>query len=306
MGGMRTPQLRSLALIAFLVLVWGTTWPVYKLALNDTPPLLFSGMRTLLGGIGLALVALPRWREIRWRACRGMYVISCVFNVILFFGLQTVGLTFLPEGLFTVLVYLEPVLVGLLAWLWLREQISVVKIVGLLLGFAGVAAASAGNLRAGASFTGIAIALITAAGWAVGTVYLKRIQGKVDPLWLIAIQFILGGGVLTGLGLCTERWTDIHWTPEYVFGLLYGAVFGVALAWIAWFRLVQSGEASRVVANTFLVPLIAVACGVVFLHEPFNTSLLLGLVLIIASIWLVNRRVEPRRPRTQGWRPGIQ
>ncbi|MCL6599679.1 MAG: DMT family transporter [Alicyclobacillus macrosporangiidus] len=300
---MRTPPLRSVALITFLVLVWGTTWPVYKLALNDTPPLLFAGMRTLLGGIGLVLVMLPRWREIRWRACWRMYLISCVFNVILFFGLQTVGLTFLPEGLFSVLVYFEPVLVGLLAWLWLHEQISVAKIAGLLLGFFGVAAASAGNLRAGASFTGIAIALITAAEWAVGTVYLKRIQGKADLLWLVAVQFTLGGGVLMGLGLCTERWADIHWTPAYGFGLLYGSVFGVALSWIVWFRLVQSGEASRVVAITFLVPLIAVACGVVFLHEPFNKSLLVGLVLIIAGIWLVNRRSVPRRPRTQGLSP---
>ncbi|MCL6515854.1 DMT family transporter [Alicyclobacillus sp.] len=292
----------SVALIAFLVLVWGTTWPVYKLALHDTPPILFAGMRTLLGGLLLVVAMLPRWRLIRWRECWRMYAISCVFNVILFFGLQTVGLTYLPEGLFSVLVYLEPVLVGLLAWLWLHEAISAGKMIGLMLGFLGVAAASAGNLRAGASGLGILLAIVTAAGWAVGTVYLKRIEGRVDLLWLVAIQFTLGGLFLTGTGLLTERWTDIHWTPAYWAGLLYGSVFGVSLSWIVWFRLVQSGEASRVVAITFLVPLIAVTCGVVFLHEPFNPSLVAGLLLIICSIWLVNRRPAPKRPGPRGLR----
>ena len=54
---------KALIGIAFVVLVWGGTWPIYKVALEYTPPLLFAGMRTLLGGILFGLVLLPQWEK---------------------------------------------------------------------------------------------------------------------------------------------------------------------------------------------------------------------------------------------------
>ncbi len=101
---------KSFGLISFLVVVWGACWPIYKIALDYTPPLLFAGMRTVLGGLLLAVLLFPRRNLIRWRQNWPVYVISSVFNVILFYGLQTVGLISMPSGLFSVLVYLQPYL----------------------------------------------------------------------------------------------------------------------------------------------------------------------------------------------------
>lgn len=278
-----------LFLTGVLVLMWGLSWPVYKFGLHYTPPLLFAGMRTILGGLVLLVVALPRWKELRWKERWPIYVTSCFFNVILFFGLQTVGLVYLPSGLFSVLVYLEPVLVGILAWMWLGEPLTPRKIVGLVLGFLGVAACSWQRLSGNGSWAGTVLGLMVAVSWAIGTVYLKRVQNKVDPLWLVTVQCLLGGAVMTAAGSLTEHWSDIRWTAPFLATLAFGMFIGVSTSWLIWFRLVQMGQVSRVAAVTFLVPVISVAISAIFLHEPVTLSLFAGLVLIAGSIYLVNR-----------------
>ncbi|GIQ63096.1 putative transporter YvbV [Paenibacillus cisolokensis] len=282
-------RLYTAVLIAALVLIWGVSWPIYKIALNYTPPVLFAGMRTFLGGLMLALVALPRRKQIRLKENAKIYSISALFNVLLFFGLQTIGLTYLPGGLFSVLVYLQPVLVGLLAWLWLGEAMSLPKIAGLLLGFAGVAVISADGLGDNLSATGIVLALLTAVCWAFGAVYLKKDGGKADPLWLVSIQSMTGGAILTAIGSYAESWTSIVWNGYYLSGLLFGVILGVPTAWVIYFILVRSGEASKVATSTFLTPLISVIASTLFLHEPFHALLLVGIVMIVLSIYLVNR-----------------
>lgn len=279
-------------LIVSLVFMWGLSWPIYKIALNDTPPLLFAGMRTLAGGVLLTLTLLPSFKKIRFRENWKIYCTSAVFNAFLFYGLQTIGLSYVPEGLFTVIVYVQPVLIGLLAWLWLGEAISAMKIIGLIIGFLGVGIISITGLSGHISPIGIVLALATAISWAIGTVYVKRVGTRVDALWLVAIQCVLGGLGMTILAGGIESWGHIVWNGPYLVGLIYGAIFGIPLSWVVFFTLIRSGDTSKVASFTFLVPMIAVFIGTLFLHEEFSIYLFVGLVLIVGSIYLVNRKVK--------------
>lgn len=62
--------------VLFLVLVWGSAWPIYKIALSYSPPLLFAGMRSVAGGILFSLVLLPLHRQLRWKHAWRMYAVS--------------------------------------------------------------------------------------------------------------------------------------------------------------------------------------------------------------------------------------
>lgn len=281
---------KTISLITFLVIVWGASWPIYKIALAYTPPILFAGLRTLLGGLFLAVLLWPKRSLLRLQDNWRIYLISALFNVVIFYGFQTVGLNYLPAGLFSVIVYLQPILVGLLAWLWLGESMSAIKTIGLLIGFGGVAAISSQGFTGKISVVGIVLALLTAVGWAIGTVYSKKVSGRVDSMWLAAFQCIIGGIVLTIDGSSTESWADITWNAPYLTGLIFGVFIGISASWVVYFTLINAGDASKVASFTFLVPLIAVFSGTLFLHEPFTMSLLIGLVLIALSIYLVNRK----------------
>jgi drug/metabolite transporter (DMT)-like permease len=290
MGELTTAK--RMMMIALLVVLWGISWPIYKVALEFTPPLLFAGLRTLLGGLLLGVILVPRWNRIRWKENWRVYAISGIFNVVLFYGLQTVGLMYVPSGLFSVLVYLQPVLVGIFAWMWLGEAMSRLKVLGLVIGFLGVAAVSVGGFSGHVAVAGVILAIITAVSWALGTVYVKKVNQRVDSLWLVAFQCTLGGIVLTGAGTVTENWSDIVWNVPYVSGLIFGTVLGISLSWLLYFTLVNSGDASKIASYTFLVPVISVFVSSLVLGEAITAFLLIGLILIGLSIYLVNRRVR--------------
>jgi drug/metabolite transporter (DMT)-like permease len=293
---MKASRAGTAVLVILLILIWGASFPVYKIALNYSPPLLFTGVRTLAGGAILFLLMVPKWSALRWKANWRIYILSAVLNVILFFGLQIMGLRYLPSGMFAVIVYLQPVMVGVLAWLWLGDKMSGLKLTGFLAGFAGVAVASIQNLSGNASAVGLLLALGTALSWSIGTVYVKRVSGRVDFMWLAAMQCLIGGVVLTGAGSLAEHWSSIIWNGAYMLSLLYASVFGVAVSWMLYFFLVNAGDLQKISSFLFLVPVVSVTLGALLLHEPLTGYLLVGLMLIAFSLYCINRMPKLKDP----------
>ncbi|MFE4898500.1 DMT family transporter [Peribacillus butanolivorans] len=279
-------------LLIFLVVVWGVNWPLSKMALNYTPPILFAGTRTILGGLILLIFALPRYKKLRFKKTWHFYLISAFLNIILFYGLQTVGLGFAPAGLFSAIVFIEPVLLGIFCWIWLGESMYGLKIIGLILGFAGVAIISAGGFTGNVSAIGIILALGSALSWGLGTVFIKKTGDRVDSIWMVTLQLIMGGIFLLSVGSSVESWSNIQWKFPFIINLLFISIFVIAFGWLAFFTLVGSGEASKVGSFTFLIPLIAILCSSFMLHEKITLNLLVGLVFILISILFVNIKLK--------------
>lgn len=282
---------RRFTVLAFVLLVifWGTAFPAIKIALGYSPPVLFAGLRTLLCGLVMTAAAAIWGGKVDLRRNWPVLALLALFNVVLFMGLQSFAILYLPSGLAAVLIYLQPILVGFLAWLILGESLSPAKVVGLFLGFSGVVAVSAGSLFGTMPPLGIAFGVATALFWALGTVYFKQAQERVSTLWSVAAPFLIGGAFLTALGLIVEPWSEISWTEPFIASWLYVALVGTAAAWALWLGLVRAGEASRVAAYVFFVPLTAVLLGVLFLGETLSPSLLVGAALVVSGIYLVNR-----------------
>ena len=284
---------RRVTVLAFtlLVLFWGSAFTTIKVALGYSPPVLFAGTRTLLCGVLVGIAALVWGERANLRRDWWIYLLLAAFNVVGFMGLQTFAVFYMPSGSAAVVIYLQPILVGLLAFLILGEPLSATKVVGLLLGFSGVVAVSAGSFF-GSSFgtpIGVAFGVVSAVSWALGTVYFKKYGERLSALWAVAAPFTLGGIFLTGLGLGLESFSEISWNQTFVASWLYTVLAGTALAWMLWLGLVRAGEASRVSSYVFFVPLVSVLLGVLFLGEPLGPSLLVGAALVVCGIYLVNR-----------------
>ncbi|MCL8206869.1 MAG: DMT family transporter [Actinomycetia bacterium] len=287
------------AYFAGLMLAWGLAFGAIKVGLAACPPLLYAGLRTLGGGAALSLWAWWRREPLRLREEGTVYVVSSLLNVIVFFGLQTVTIQLLPSGLASVLVYFQPIAVGVIAWIWLREPMTVTKAIGLGLGFLGMVAASGQALALRHAGDGVAVGLLSAVTWAAGTVYVKAVQDRVSAVWLMAVQFTLGGLVLTPLALLVDRGQPVVWSWTLVGSLAYASLAGVAFAWIAWYAIIRVFPATEASAYIFGVPLVSVLTGVVALGEPFTPELAVGLVATALGIFLVNR-AAPRRPAEAG------
>ena len=282
----------SILAFVFLILFWSSAFGAIKVSLEYAPPILFAGMRTLLCGLVVALAALVWGGRANLRRDWPIYLMLAVLNVVLFMGLQTFTILYMPSGSAAVVIYLQPILVGLASYLVLSEQLSVPKVVGLVLGFSGVVVVSTGSLSGSSLGTplGVAFGVGSALSWTLGTVYFKWYGERLSTLWAVAVPFSAGGVVLTGLGLVLEPLSSISWTGTYFASFLYTALVGTALAWMLWLGLVKAGEASRVSAYVFFVPLASVLLGAAFLGETLSLWLLAGAALVICGIYLVNRQ----------------
>ncbi|MGE0809256.1 MAG: DMT family transporter [Immundisolibacter sp.] len=275
--------------LAALILIWGVGYPIQKVGLAYCPPLLFAGLRAVGGGLLLALVAARRGEQPDVAGTWPALLVSALFNVLLFFALSTLSVQFLPAGIASVVLYLQPIFIAGLAHLWLGERLTRTKLAGLLLGFGGVAAIMVHGVDGVLSPAGLAYGAGAAAAWAVGTVAFKR-AAPGSILWFIALPFLFGGVcILLGGAALGERWSEIAWTPTFMLVLAYGAAVGLSLSWTLWLALVAAGEASRMAGNTFLVPLVSVAAGTLFLGEPLTAMLAAGGAAVIGGVYLVNR-----------------
>lgn len=291
---------RRFVVLAFVLLVffWGSAFAVVKVGLEYSSPVLFAGLRSFAGGVVMVLVALVWDGGPNLRRDWPVFSLLALFNVVLFIGLQTYAIMYLTSGSAAVLVYLQPILVGVLAFFILGEPLSTSKLVGLLLGFSGIVTVSSASLTGGPAVfspTGIALGAASALSWALGTVYFKKYEARVSTLWAVALPFLVGGVLLTALGVAVEPLEAVSWNWTLVASLLYSSLIGISLAWMIWLALVRAGEASRVAAFVFAVPVTAILVGAVFLNEPLTYSLLVGTALVVSGIYLVNRRGEEEK-----------
>jgi len=254
------------------------------------PPLLFAGIRSFIAGILLFLFAWKLRHAIRLKEHWKFYVISAILNNILYLGLQTVGMVYLPGGLFSVLVYIQPVILGILSWWLLNENMTIAKIIGLVLGFTGIVLVSIDGLMIHLSAIGVILALATALAWASGVVFVKKLKARVDFYWMVVMQLILGGGTLLVSGYFFEDVQSIIWNMDLISTILWGGTAGMAAGQVIYFKLMNEGEASKVGSYTFLVPIISVVVSAIFLDEVITKNLLFGMLLVGASIYLVNSK----------------
>ncbi len=284
-AGRPSPSTQAVLLYGFLVVVWGVVWPLSKIALASCPPVLFAGLRVIISG----LVLLPGAVRGLTQESLSVNLVLSLLNVALFYGLQNLALQHEPAGSVSVLVYVQPVITALLARVWLREWLTPVKLAGVMLGFLGVAFISVGQINLPHA-SGLAVGIGLAAGfsWALGTVVYKKFRVHPRPAQDIGIQFTVGGVLLIGFGTAIEHWTAIHWSAIFVADLLFVGLVGTAWAWVVWSRMVQAGEASRVAAWTFLVPVLATVLSVWWLGEPLTRGLAVGGVSVMLGLYLGN------------------
>jgi drug/metabolite transporter (DMT)-like permease len=180
------------------------------------------------------------------------------------------------------------VLTGVLAAPLLGERLTVLKLVGLGLGFGGIVVVSVGAVGGHVSGLGIGLAVLAALLWSLGTIAFKREAERVDAIWAVAVSFLTGGVLLTVVGAVTEG-IAIDWSLRFTLALAFASLVGTALAWALWFGLVATGEASRAAAYIFFVPLVSLLIGAVLLGERLGVSLLIGSALVVLGVFLVNR-----------------
>ena len=288
--------------------LWGSAFPGIKLGYRalriteaDTATqILFGGLRFFLAGVMAILIGSVLQRRFLFPAQRqwGQVMKLSFFQTIGQYIFFYIGLAH-TSGVRASIVEGTNVFVAILvaALVFRQEKLTFRKILGSVLGFAGVVIINlAGNTMGEGSFlSGDLLIFLSTVCYGTSSVLLKRYSVTTNPVLLSGYQFVWGGGVMAAVGLLMGgRITT--WNEEGVWILLYLA-FVSAVAYSLWGTLVKYNSISRVAVFGFMNPVFGVILSAWLLKEgsSFGFATVLSLLLICAGIFVVNRESNKQK-----------
>ncbi|QFS36277.1 EamA-like transporter family [Burkholderia cepacia] len=299
----RLPQSRggrvALALV-FIYFVWGSTYSGLHFALQSFPPLLLSGLRNLLGGIGLFIFALrrkPEWPtllEIRNAGIVGTMLVALSSGTI------ALGISSVSSGSAAVMVATVPLFATVIAAVAGRP-VTKGEWAAVALGMVGIVVLNSGGAAAQNSALGTICVLAGALFWAGGAHLATRLKLPSDLFLSTSLQIGLGGMISTLVAwLIGERIEHVMVGP--VFAFLYLMVFCTMAAYVAYGYLIR--HTSPIIASScmYVNPIVAVALGALLLGEPVTMATVVATVAILGSVGLSFVFDPARRPAARGSR----
>ena len=271
---------------------WGFNWPVTKYLLGELPPLILRGSTGVVGACLLATLAMLSGQSLRVpRNIWPRLVLAAFLNVACWMVLMGLALLWLPASEAALIAYTMPVWASILAWPILGERPTPLRVVSLLMAFAGLSAIMGGNGFAAslAKLPGIVMALGGAMGFAVGTVLAKKLPLGLPPLSAAAWQVAIGCTPVAIVGFFVEK-ADVADLSQLGWILIvYSTVVQFCIAYVSWFAALARLPASVAAIGTMAVPVIGVVASAVALHEPLGPGQIAALVFTLAGVVLATR-----------------
>jgi len=288
----RAPARLQAPILLGLTAIYAACFAVIKAGLAFAPPLLFGGLRALIGGVALlGLIVVLRQPLLPPRESWGGVLALALTATTLGFGAMSLSPGRTGAGIASVLGNTQPLIVAVLAVAFLGERMTRSRWITLALGLTGVTLISwqalAGPDAHGLS--GAALALTASAGAAVGSVIFKRMRVTTGLLAITAWQLILGSLPLLAVSALVERQVPVSWNVQFVGQLLFLGLVGTSFVSAAWYWLVQRGELSHLALFLFLVPVFGLGVAALVFGERVSLLESAGLLLTVVGIAVAAR-----------------
>lgn len=278
---------RELALLLMLSTLWGASYTFIKIGVETIPPVTLIAARTLIAGLVLAAIIRGRGLRLpRDRATWFRFLIQACLNSAVPFTLIAWAEQTADAGLAAILNATTPVFAFLMtAAITRHEPVTGRKMFGVAAGLAGICLivglqALAGLGKEVASQLAIVAASVCYAGAAI---FGKSFKG-LDPMMPAAGSLLCGAAILVPLSLVVDRPWTLATAASSVLALVALSVFSTALAFVIYFRLVQTLGSVGTTAQAYLRVPIGVAIGCAFLGEQPTPTAWIGLGCVVAGV----------------------
>lgn len=287
-------DLKAVVILIIVTLLWGFNHPAIKISNQGVSPIFASTLRSIVASICGLIYCLRKGEKVFHKDVMLFHgvMVGLLFGVE--FACIYFGLLYTDAARSVLFVYLSPFVVAIGAHFFLKgDRLTFLKILGLVLAFTGIFVVFGGRPRTAKAGMYFGDILQIAAGvlWGATTLYIKKFMAKkVEPINTFFYQLFFSIPILLVVSIILEpKW--IYKVDPYVVGsLFYQSVIIAFITYFVWFKLIHEYSVSRLSAFTFLTPIFGVLFGVFFLHEELTVSLMIGLPLVSAGIFLVNWR----------------
>jgi drug/metabolite transporter (DMT)-like permease len=278
------------ALAVFLCLLFGSNALAIKLSLFGLSPYACVMIRFLVASIIILFYA--RFKNIpiglsghEWGHALAMGLIFG-FQMAVFY----VGITYTTVSHAGVLMNTQPFFVAVMAHFFLpNDRLTIRKIAGIFLAFAGVSILFSGYGRIeSVSLLGDALIMGSSFLWAAQTIYIKRFTDHWHSIPLVLHPMVISIFIFLVFYLIFEANTIQSFNNSVLISLFYQSVIVAGYGYIGWTKLLLKYKASSLSVFVFIMPIVAVALGIIFMGDPFSLRLLVSLFFVAAGILIVN------------------
>jgi len=279
---------KVLALLGALTVVWGTNWPLFRIALDELPVWTF---RTIVMSVAvLMLTAILVIRGERFAVPKGKWpalIAASIMNVGVWNIATSLAVLYIPSGHASVLAYTMPLWVALLGFAVFGQRLTPRLLAAILIGAAAVVALMAPNFRDYAQAPwGLFWGLLAGFCWAVGTFIVKRTAWPGMGLSLTFWQVIICLPPIA-LGMLLIDGLPTHWpSARALTATLYTGAIPMALGTATWFALVKLLPAQVAALSSIAIPIVAIVSGILILHEPLSGLQAVAIASTVISLWL--------------------
>ncbi|TAJ85875.1 DMT family transporter [Reyranella sp.] len=279
---------KVLGLLGALTFVWGTNWPLFKIALDELPVLTFRTIVLAAAVIMLTLILLARGES--FAVPKGKWlplIVASAMNIFVWNIATSFAVLYIPSGHASVLAYTMPLWVAVIGFIVFRQKLTGRLLAAILIGAAAVVALMAPNFQSYAQAPlGLFWGLFAGFCWAIGTFVVKRTtwpgMGLSLTFWQVLLTFppiALGALFIDGL--------PTHWpSTKVLVATLYTGSIPMALGTATWFALVKLLPAQVAALSSIAIPIVAIVSGILILNEPLSTLQAVAIASTVISLWL--------------------
>jgi len=255
--------------------LWGISFPITKLGLEEISPILFAFLRYLLTSFLFLIMALSykNFFEVDYKYLAIFGLVSVTLPVVL----QNVGLKYTSAYISGFIQSTGPIYTLILAYIFLNERITKHKLIGLALAIAGTYFIV--SPKGGGNFIGNLLVLFSAISYSIGGIMAKNLLIKgYNPLQIIAFASFFGTIFLAPL-IFIE---NIEFSKSSIPFILYLAIFPTFIAYILWYSAMEKMEVSKLSFFVYLIPILSLISSHIILKEEMKLmTILAGFVVLI-------------------------
>ncbi|MBN8520854.1 MAG: EamA family transporter [Alphaproteobacteria bacterium] len=283
-------NLKSSLIALWVVIIWGSNFPVIKLGIEELSPFAFLTLRFFITG----LIFLPFMKWPGWLVVRDLFIIGFLIG-ILHQGLMFYGLQFTGAGTMSILLQSQVIIATLIGWLFFKEQIGWRTTIGILLGFSGIVVLM-GGFHASTEIKGYALGILSALFIALAYIRMRRLRDMHSPTFIALINITVAPIMLI-MSLAYDCGSWIETLPQADLSVLAGTlayqVFAISLGHMLWQKLLEKHPVSQVIPWCLLIPVFGVMGGILMLDETFTWNILVGGMMTLAGVGIVMvRRIQ--------------
>jgi drug/metabolite transporter (DMT)-like permease len=272
-------------MLVVLGLIWGITWPVMKIALNEIPPLTMRGTAAVLGAMTYYALCVVMRRSLRIPSLKVWVhvLIAALLNIVAFSLFSAFAQLAATTSRVAILAYTMPIWSVLLAWTFLGERPNRVQATALVLCAIGLAILIY-PLTTNGIPRGIVFALAVGACWGGGTVYLKWAHIEADQMGVGSWQMTIAAVIIVAAMLFFDGRPDF--AAAHADGLLATAWTGIAsngIAYALWFTIIRRLPAVTASLGVLTSPVIGVIGSFLILGEVPTVADMIGFALIFVA-----------------------